>query len=242
MSSAPKFITIRGYAIAFDRPVHVADEGHEVVDRKAFDAMLSPKNRRVPVRWLDHDDTAQQVASDVHLFADDYGLGFSATLDVRSKAGRLNANWGVLSAMTRAAKPLDQCSVGEFEIAESATENVQGMSCRRIVEAKIGHITICDNAAYGRLTAVWRADVDLSAAPWRIQQMAARWEFGNELAGMEAKKRRVVAQADAILRAPGEGLAGDLSAAQAAAIDAKIRDAQVIQRQIVAFKAGGFAV
>lgn len=242
MSAAPKFITIRGYAIAFDRPVHVAGEGLEVVDREAFDVMLSPKNRRVPVRWRDHDDTAQQVASDVHLFADDYGLGFSATLDVRSKAGRLNANWGVLSAMTRAARPLDQCSVGEFVIAESAAEDIQGMSCRRIVKAKIGHITICDNAAYGRLTAVWRADVDLSAAPWRIQQMAARWEFGNELAGMQAKKRRALAQAEAIVRADGEGPAGDLSTAQAAAVDAKIRDAEIIHRQIEAFRAGGFAI
>jgi len=239
MKAVPNFITIRGYAIAFDRMVNIAGLGLEIVDREALDAMLSPKNRRVPVRWIEHDDDAQQIASDVHLFADDYGLGFSAMLDVRSKAGRLSANWSVLSAMTRAARPLDQCSVGEFAIAESEADNIQGMACRRVVKATIGHITICDNAAYGPHTAVWRTDVDLSAAPWRIQQMATRWELGRQTSELETKARRAFKSAEAIVRGRGDAAGGDLSSAQVTAFEAHARDVAAYRRQIAGLKSQG---
>lgn len=238
MIAGPYFIPIRGYAIPFDRTMSIVGEGVEVVDRKAFDAMLAPKNSRVPLRWLEHDDDALQVASDVNsLFADDYGLGFSAVIDVRSKAGQLSANWSVLSAMTRSAKPLDQCSVGGLEIGESRADKIHGIACRRIIKAKISHITICDNAAYRQFTAVWRADVDLSAAPWRIQEMAVRWKNGKELSDLQAKQRGIIAQADAMVRGPGHDPAGDLSASQAATIDSKIRDATIIQGKINAVRA-----
>lgn len=236
-----QFATIRGYAIPFDRTMHIAGEGVEAVDRKAFDAMLAQTNLRVSIRWLSHDAGSQQVASNVRLFADDYGVGFSATIDVRSTRGRLSPNWAVLASMTRAANPTDQCSVGALEIAETTRDTICGIGCNRIVKAKFGHITICANAVYRDFTAVWRADVDLSAAPWRIQQMAARWDAGNaiakEVSELKAKASHLIAQASNIVHGRGEDAGGDLSLAQVAAFNAKARAVESIHRQIAAVKA-----
>jgi hypothetical protein len=105
------------------------------------------------------------------LFADHYGLGFSAEVSL--------SNWSRLRAMTARVAPMDQCSIGGLRILRSKTDEHLGSRRTTILAAEIDHITVTSSAAYGQHTGAWLADqIDDPAAPWRLKNMAAQWEAG----------------------------------------------------------------
>jgi hypothetical protein len=180
------FVQIRGYAIPFERTRFIATEGVvEVIDPHAFDDMLS-RPLVVPVLWDSHGADAPIFANAATMFADDYGLGFAAMVDLRSQEGRLSPNWSRLRSMTSRNDPCDQCSVN-LRIEKIERGRYGDDKLQRVVRASIDHIAITRNAAYGTMTGAWPTHVSISDAPWRIQGMAARWNGGRAAPKPRAK-------------------------------------------------------
>lgn len=229
MSDVPSFITIRGYAAPFNRPMHVAGRGVEVIDRGAFDHMLN-KRGKIRVTWDSHADDAEVLAHDAELFVDGYGLAFSCQVDMRS-AGNGRRNWSIIRAITTCNNPADQCSVGGLAIAAERSDVVDGMPCTRVVQASIDHITICRDAAYGRFTACWPTHLPIEDAPWRVQELAAQWQAGKAAAGLEAKRRRLLTEAEHLIRS-ADRTDRDMSDGELAAFNAKLAAVRALDLEL----------
>lgn len=184
-------IGLRGYAVPFGQTGHVGDGRLEQFAPGAFDKMLS-FGPIIDLRWDDHDDDAPKLAStavgSLSLFADDYGLGFSATVGVKS------IGIGRLQAMMQRKNPKSFCSIGGLMIKANRQEKVLIGTADVVTSATIDHITICDRPVY-RATAVWPDHVPLDQAPLRIQDLDSRWAEGREAwQRKKAAEARMVAQ------------------------------------------------
>lgn len=231
MSYRANLVEIRGLAAPFGRPTYIAGRGVEVLDPRVFDGMLAG-GKRVPVLWDSHDEGAGTIrlAEAATLFAGPAGLMFSARLD-------LSRNWGLLAAIVRRRDPVDQVSVGGLDIEDQRAERIGGAAAFRVLKASIGHVTICKDAAYRTATGVWRADVALDEAPWRIREMSALWEAGRAVAKLQDQRRRLCADAERLANARSDGAGGDLSANQLAAVRAKVNAVRAIDSKIKAMGA-----
>lgn len=183
-------IVLKGYAVPFAQSTLLAGAGtYERFAPTAFDHLLH-RASPVSIRWDSHDDAAPVLArtsdGSARLFADAFGLGFEARIDTR-------ANWGKVRAITQRDNPFDRCSIGGLIIISSDRDTHLGTRRETITRAHINHIAIVDYSAAYKDTAVWPADHDLEMAPWRIQQMAARWSSGN--ADWE-RRSRLIASAE----------------------------------------------
>jgi hypothetical protein len=162
---------VRGYATTFNQVGIVGKEFEQFLPR-AFDRLLA-STPRIDLRWSEHERSAPQLASTAEgtlsLFADAYGLGFEALLDVDDLD-----NIGRLGAIVRRENPMAFCSVGGLII-----NNKRSLSAGSylITDATIEHITICDRTAVYQGSAVWAAG-PLDLAPSKIQSLAARWATG----------------------------------------------------------------
>jgi phage head maturation protease len=177
----PQFITIKGYAVPFNRTVWIGDR-QECFARCAFDAMFAaPRRRNVKLMWASHDDGAPVLANvdgrSLNLFCDDYGLGFLAVLDMRSQNGCVSGNWGRLADLKKSRNPVNRCSIGEFHASDSFEDEYLGAPRLCIMEASVGHISIVSNAAYRDFTGAWDSGC-VADAPWRVRDMAEQWESG----------------------------------------------------------------
>lgn len=177
-------IMLRGYAVPFEQSAHIGDGKLEQFARGAFSEMLA-QSPKIELRWGTHDDDAPKlVSSGVSFFQDDYGFGFSASVDM---------GWGQVSAMTRSrtrnGRPLNMVSVGGLIIKASHSEKLLLGTTEIVTEATINHLTITDSAAY-RGTAVWPAHLPLDDAPYKIQDLADRWSRGNAAWTRSAAARR----------------------------------------------------
>ncbi len=219
-------IEIRGYAVPFDRTRHIASAGHvEVFDHDAFADMIG---RSVPLVWDSHDDGAPELGT-ATLFADDYGLAFFAAVDMERHRGRI-------AAMTRKQGPADQCSIGGLRILSDRSDVVRGIACQRITKASIDHIAIVDDAAYGKATAAWPTHDSLDHAPWRIQELAARWDKAHALYQLESRRAWLVATADSIA-ARVEGPGGELSDKQLKLVKSTAALVAAVDKQIAELRA-----
>ncbi len=228
------FVAIRGYAIPFNRTIYIEEVGVELIDRNAFRDMLRARRRYpVAIRWFDHDVDAYQIAGSAQLFDDGHGLGFSCTVDMRAPYhGGRSSNWAVIASMTRSVNPVDQCSVGDFMIDEAVSDTVGGIACRRVLKATISHITITDHAAYRQYTGVWPSHCDLDRAPYRIQEMSARWEIGKQLHALRSKRDGLISAAETIVNGKGLGPGGDLSPDQMTAFWAKVAAVKQVDQEL----------
>ena len=151
----------------------------------------------VPLLFGSHEPSAPVIASRVSLHADNYGLGFSAMMDVR---GYDNPNWGRLRAMVSRYGASDQCSVLlRIERKRPGAISWSDLPSQIVTRASIDHITITASAAYGDMTGVWRGDCDLFAAPNRLQNLAALWADGR--AAWNARPKVVAAKVPQIAAA-----------------------------------------
>lgn len=224
----PGWVTISGYSIPFGKVRAIGDARLEMIDAGAFDQWL---NRRaaVPVVWDSHGAEAPVLASDVSvLFADDVGLGFSASVYMRARGG---VGSSYLAAMVRPRNPFDQCSVS-FSIVDEDMVNVAGQRVHRVTKASVRHIAITDAAAYGAATGVWVDHlIDDLDAPYRLRVMAAQWRAGREDAKLKRARSNLLAWGYAVARGPGRGRGGDLSGEQVARVNAIVAKVEAIDRR-----------
>ena len=78
------------------------------------------------------------------------------------------------------------CSI-HFTRRIKGRRTIDGASVEIVVAAEIDHVALVTDAAY-RGTRVWRADCDLTDAPWTVQVLAAKWERGRARALAEAAR------------------------------------------------------
>ena len=139
----------------------------------AFNAMLA-KPHRVALNWPDHD--LQPLCSSIEMFADDFGLGFIASISDR--------NWRKIDHAMRRGDARASVNMTEFEIAHVRHG---GRLHRCITRATIDHVTIVtDGRAVYDETGVWPT-VGGAMAP-RLAHMAAQWERGRA-AWLAARRR-----------------------------------------------------
>lgn len=185
---------LRGLALPFT-PRCIAGRFIELARPHAFNAMIKA-GRRVPVFWQSHDAGAPVLAVSAMLFADEdhlKGLAFEVRVEPTVKNSIAMA--AIVDGRCAA------CSV-HFSSMRTSTAMVDGMRCRTIEEATISHVSILPaaDAAYGELTATWRADdgARLEDAPYRIRDLNDRFDRG--LAAHRAQNRREAAAATARAR------------------------------------------
>jgi phage head maturation protease len=169
-------ITIEGYALPYNSIAQVEVDGAlEQFSPSALDGMF-PLQGPVDLLWADHSPSAARLASSARgtlsLFSDDYGIGFSAALDALDRDNQ----WR-LREICKRQNPFAYASVGGLVIKASRWEKYRSANLKVITSAIFSHITITDEPAY-TATAVWRADVSLDAAPWRIRDLASQWDVG----------------------------------------------------------------
>jgi phage head maturation protease len=220
-------VTLRGYALPWNESVLLSSGTYERFAPRAFDHLLH-RVSPVSIRWRSHDANAPMLArtSDrsARLFADDYGLGFEARIDMRE-------HWDKLRAITQRNGPFDRCSIGGLAVIASDRDRYLKSPRETITHAHINHIAIVDYSAAYKATAVWPAERDLEHAPWRIQQMAARWSAGRAQWQRYATARaNLVSAAERIVKGKGDGVNGDLSAAQLAKVLAIGREVELTSR------------
>jgi phage head maturation protease len=210
-------IVLRGYALPFAQSTLLAGScTYERFAATAFDRLL---NRASPVaiRWGSHNEDAPVLArtSDgtAGLFADEFGLGFWARVDV-------DRHWPKVREITQRVNPVDRCSVGGLVIVASDQDRCLGAPRETVSQAHIDHIAIVDYSAAYKSTGVWPASHDLEMAPLRVQEMAARWSHGH---AQWQRRANLIARAERIANGPGEGADGDLSTAQLARVQAICR-------------------
>lgn len=171
---------LRGYAVPFNRIACVGDDGHlERFERTAFSAMLDHQHPSVSLRFQGHDAESPTLAPRVALFADSYGLGFSAHVVLQDRQWSPSPHWARVKSIISRRDPADQCSVGGLRILASRKDRSKTGVVDVVLKATIDHISITPRAAYGTGTGCWPAHlVDDDAAPWRLREMAAQWDVG----------------------------------------------------------------
>lgn len=169
-------LRVCGYAITFNEVIAFGDE-LEMVDAGAFASSLA---RPAYLNAIWHE--AEPLADIEFLFADRHGLGF--------RTAPFDCTWsGLPQSMTHG---FDGVSIGGIDITSSDYVPVYGRSVRRILGATVRHVCLTDQPAYPG-TAAWIEGQDLSFAPSRIRQSAARWRLGHSnalLAQSSAAARR----------------------------------------------------
>jgi len=196
-------ITLRGYAVPFGQTAHVGDGKLEQFAPSAFAEMLA-RPKIIDLRWDSHEDDAPRLVATagggLSLFADEYGLGFLATLSMtRISIGRLQA-------MMQRKDPKSFCSIGGLKIKASHQEKVLIGTAEVVTSATIDHVTICAKPSY-RGTGVWLDHVPLDQAPLRIQELDNQWAEGWRASQRkQAAEARMVAQ----LRPIGRTVTGHL--------------------------------
>jgi len=187
--------------------VHIGGGKLEQFAPGAFAEMLA-RPTKIDLRWGSHDDHAPRLANTIggglEFFADDYGLGFSATLSLKGAT-----NYYRLSAMVQRKNPTSFCSIGGLMIKASRQEKVLIGTAEVVTSATIDHVTICNGAAYHR-TAVWPAHLPLDDAPWRIQELAARWAEGHAAWKRNSAARRRPRAVQSSIEARLEGMRAEI--------------------------------
>ena len=169
-------ITLRGYAAPYGQ-LGISPSGYEKFAVGAFSKMLS-RWRNIDLRFRNHSHGAPRLASTgsetLKLFTDDFGIAFSASLDLNYRP-----NFSFLQQITRRSDPMAYCSIGGLEILAHGWGSYGSANLRVVGEAKFNHIAIVDggSAAY-KNTAVWVAG-DLDKAPPRIRELDVLWVYGN---------------------------------------------------------------
>ena len=182
-------VILKGYATLFNVPVTVQGDETEIIQQGAFAHVL---DRPCRLFFDSHADDAPRLGETNLMFEDEFGLAFQAELDP--------AMGSMLAQIVSGKTAL--CSVCMTHRKYDAFDGVQ-----IVTSANLVHIAVTGRAAYGD-TAVWRADVSLDAAPWRIRECAERWEAGYaaHLASGTTKpiiavtNKRAVASAEAVAR------------------------------------------
>ncbi len=162
--------------------VALADGTVEAIGRNAFAAMLASGTASLPVRWQSHERGAEIIGRTSQLFADSYGLGFEVVVDMGSRDHRPSPHWSKVRAMMAKRSPSDSSVNRWIRNSGARAAKLNGIDCDRVTKATIDHVTITATAAYRHLTGAWIAECDLSAAPWRLQVMAAQWDAGHSAA------------------------------------------------------------
>lgn len=155
-------VEIRGYAIPFLQAARCNGQ-IEFVDPRAFNSMLQ-RHHDTFLNFHSHD--AEPLCRGVTLFADDYGLGFSANLP--------SATWDAIRWFVTGT-----CEYASVSLVVEQTERdylPDGKPAGRIVKATIEHVTITDRPVYAG-TGVWPAVV-VGAMPPRLARLAQSWERG----------------------------------------------------------------
>jgi HK97 family phage prohead protease len=195
--------TLRGYAVPYGQTAHIGGGELEQFAPGAFAQMLE-RRKTIDLRWDTHADDAPRLASltsnSLSFFEDDYGLGFLAKLSMRD-----HWNWSRLRMMVQKHKPMSLVSVGGL-VKNSRREVLQLGTTEVVTSATIDHITICNNGAY-RGTSVWPTHIPLDEAPWKIQQLDARWISGRAAWDRKFAARRKM---EASLRPIGRTVSGHL--------------------------------
>ena len=182
-------VRVKGYATLFNVPVTVQGNETEIIQQGAFAHVL---DRPCRLFFDSHEDDAPRLGHTNLLFEDEHGLAFQAELapNVASMLAQIVSGKTAL------------CSVC---MTHRKYETFVGAQI--VTSAKLDHIAVTSKASYGD-TAVWRADVPLGDAPWRIREWAARWEAGYaaHLASGTTKptavsnKRPIAGSAEAVAR------------------------------------------
>jgi phage head maturation protease len=173
------FLSLHGYAVPFGQMVFV-DKKFEMIERGAFAQMLDAPLPDISVRWSGHDDDAPELAhtkrNSLQLFADDYGLGFRAVLDMRNSERGLSDNWARLGDISRRIKPVSFCSIN-LHVGKETCSPYLGHVLHRITDASIDHISLVSDPAY-KNTGVWLADPNGKLQSQRLSDLAERWNAG----------------------------------------------------------------
>lgn len=164
---------LAGYACPFNRSAFV-DGVREVIAPDAFSQMLA-RNAMTGLVFGWHGGGVLAVAQ---LFADRYGLGFSALLDVERKDCRQ-----YLAKV--AGGEWSYCSVEFTKIEYEAVEIGDGQYLRRVTAAELNHVCVTGGNAVYRDTAVWIDD--LPWLPADIQQLRTRHMIGRARASFGAQ-------------------------------------------------------
>lgn len=164
--------TVRGYAVRFGRNYLLRNGTYERFTDTAFDVALSHRCS-VPVRWQSHDDHAP-VLGMARLFADITGLAFECEVDAPCGS----SNLARVRDMLRRKQPYDQVSIGDVIFAGHRDDVY--LDCPRctVTHCIIGHLTICNDAAYGESTGAWLVEALDDAAPSRLRALASSWGRG----------------------------------------------------------------
>ncbi|ESY21428.1 hypothetical protein X750_16870 [Mesorhizobium sp. LNJC394B00] len=174
--------TIRGLALPFDEETWFAGAWESVapcaITLGAGNVGMFFASHSQQVPW------ASTGRSTLRLFTDERGLWFEGELANRPGGAELLASIG--------SGAVDGCSV-YFASELRGREGVErGEPFRRILEARVDHISLCADPAYCG-TGVWRADVDEYTLPARLRSLARQWvaadrksqrEHGRAPAGM----------------------------------------------------------
>lgn len=150
---------VHGYALPWDAPAYV--DG--LVETVAPMAVAADTARNITLLFGDHESEGRQVFAQTRsrsltLFADDYGLGFSASVDDETRGVR-----GLCAALARGS--VTKCSV-----------NFSAMHRRddgRIIWAAIDHIALVHEGAY-EATGCWLGGQPDRDRPAGVQALAAR--------------------------------------------------------------------
>lgn len=161
-TSCAPFVSVKGYAVPFMQAAERCGT-LEYFAFDAFDAMLA-KPHGVFLNWPDHD--SEPLCSSIEMFADDFGLGFIASVPER--------NWRKIAhAMrqgdARASVNVTACTVMHVQYG--------GRPHLCITRAVIDHATIitCGRAVYDQ-TGVWPT-IGGAMTPV-LARMAEKWERG----------------------------------------------------------------
>src|SRR5262245_22029809 len=139
-------ITINGYAVVFGEAVPYEDR-YILVERHAFRDIAQRCN--VEVRWGSHEGPVIAHMTGADFFADNFGLAFSAHLDMDQRG-----NWSHLQQMVRERSPISRCSLGML-VHEDRTEKIYSdRTLQRISRAHFDHVALVERGAFAA-TAVW---------------------------------------------------------------------------------------
>jgi hypothetical protein len=158
------FVSLRGYALQF---MEVGELGGELsyFDHGAFNIET---NGSVYLNFRTHD--APPIARSIDVFADDYGLGFLASVPATT--------WDSIRPAMTMRDGTQYCS-GLFDIEKSELIKLaDGRPCKRITRARLRHVTICSVAVF-RGGACWPAEV-VGELPPRLADLNAKWIGGRQ--------------------------------------------------------------
>jgi hypothetical protein len=169
-------VNLKGYAIVFGTACRVGSMW-EYADADSFRSALARQPRPF-LTYGSHD--AEPIGQIDEMFADDFGLGFSASI---AEPIWRAIRWQLCQSDQRVA--MSFCSISMTGLQHERVAG-NGRVYHRIAKAGIDHICITDQSAVYP-TGIWPAEVH-GNMPRRLARLADSWDRGH-VAHREAERR-----------------------------------------------------